>query len=185
MKPTRPRARYLKLAFVAVLLTVSGCNQVICKRPVGEKPAKIVAAEWEGNWIGPDGAIAIKVVDADSAALQVAWLEDEAGQLAMKTAAVELRESGDWLFANTRADGETRGYLWARIKKENRQILLWEPDEKLFAKLVRDGIFSGRVDQNNVILEELKSEHLNLIRSGERGVPFTWDQPLIFVRALN
>jgi hypothetical protein len=185
MNPTLPKARYSKLVFVALLLTVSGCNQVICKRPVGEKPANIVAAEWEGNWIGPDGAIAIKVVDAERATLKVVWLEDEAGQPAMKTAAVELRESGDWLFANTLKDGEASGYLWARIKKENRQILLWEPDERLFVKLVRAGIFPGRVDQNSVIVEELNSEHLNLIKSGELGVPFTWDQPLILVRALN
>ena len=185
MKPTLPKARYSKLAFVALLLAVSGCNQVICKRPVGEKPAKIVVAEWEGNWIGPDGAIAIKVVDAESATLKVVWLEDDAGQPTMKTAAVELRESGDWLFANTLKDDEASGYLWARIKKENRQILLWEPDEKLFAKLVRAETLPGRVDQNNVILEELNSEYLNLITSGDHGVPFTWDQPLILVRALN
>lgn len=185
MKNRLLRSRHPKLAFVALLLAVTGCNQVICKRPVGEKPARIVAAEWEGNWIGPDGALAIKVADVDQAILKVVWLEDEAGQPTMKTALVELRESGDWLFASTREEGEDRGYLWARIKKENCQILLWEPDNQLFAKLVRAGVVPGRMDQNNVILEPLNSEHLNMIKSGEHGVPFSWDRPLIFVKAHN
>ena len=44
----------------------------------------------------------MRVVDADTAIFSVAWLEDDGqGKPAMKTAEVELRESGEWLFANT------------------------------------------------------------------------------------
>jgi hypothetical protein len=147
-----------------------------------------VAKEWEGSWLGPDGVVNIKVVDAESGTLSIAWLEhDEQGQPAMKTAAVELRESGDWLFASTREEskGGSRGYLWVRIKKEHRQIIAWEPDGQLFAQFVRDGVIPGRIDGDDVVLEALESRPLKMITSGERGVPFSWDRPLVFVKAGN
>jgi hypothetical protein len=50
-----------------------------------------MAKEWEGNWLGPDGAVNVRVVDADKAILSVAWLEDDGqGKPAMKTAEVEV-----------------------------------------------------------------------------------------------
>src|SRR2546427_12369477 len=123
MKSTLLKARYSKVAIAGLLLaTACGCNSVICKRPVGEKPAKIMAQEWEGNWLGPDGAVNVKVVDADNAILSVVWLEDDRqGKPAMKTAEVELRESGEWIFANTEEKHKGRGYVWGRIKIEDRQ----------------------------------------------------------------
>jgi hypothetical protein len=102
----------------------------------------------------------------------------------MKTALVELRESGNWLFANTRADSEGDGYLWARVKKDKR-ILIWEPDNKAFTKLVNDGILSGRIDQKNIILEELETENLNALQSSIHGVPFKWGEPVVLMRPPN
>ena len=173
------------VVFVSLLLAATGCNPVFIKRPVGPKPARIVTAEWEGNWIGPDGGVAIKVVDADPAILKVVWHEDEAGKRTMKTALVELRESGDWFIANTRAEDEGSGYLWARVKKEKRQILIWEPDNKAFTKLVNDGVVPGRIDQKNVILEELTAEKLSALQSGDYGVPFKWGEPVVLMRPPN
>lgn len=185
MKNRKLQLRWPTLVFVALLLAATGCNPVLSKRPVGPKPARIVAAEWEGNWIGPDGGVTIKVVDADRAIVKVVWLDDESGQPAMKTALVELRESGDWFFANTRAEGEGNGYLWARVKKEKRQILIWEPDDKAFTKLVTDGVFPGRIDQKKVILEELDARKLSVLQSGNYGVPFKWGEPVILFRPPN
>jgi hypothetical protein len=185
MNNRKLRLRWPTVVFVALLLAATGCNPVLSERPVGPKPARIIAAEWEGNWIGPDGGVAIKVMDADSAIVKVVWLEDDSGQQKMKTALVELRESGNWFFANTRAEGEGNRYMWARVKKEKRQILIWEPDDKAFSKLVNDGVLPGRIDQKNVILEELDAKKLSVLQSGDYGVPFKWDDPVILVRPPN
>ncbi len=184
MKLTLLKARYSKLAIAGLLLaTACGCSSVISKRPVGEKPARIVAKEWEGTWVGIDGAVNVKVVDADKAILSVAWLEDDAqGKPAMKTAEVELRESGEWLFANTREEDKARGYIWGRIKNEDGQLIVWSPDDRSFAQCVRDGFFPGESDGNDVILEELEPQHLRIITSGEKGVLFSWDNPTVFVK---
>lgn len=187
MKSTLLKACYLKLAIAGLLLaTACGCSSVISKRPVGEKPAKIAAKDWEGNWVGTDGAVKVKVVDADKAILRVVWLEDDQqGKPTMKTAEVELRESGGWLFANTKEEDKGRGYVWGRIRNEDGQIIVWSPDETLFKQLMKEGVFPGKVDGDEVILDELKPQHLKIITSGERGVLFSWDKPTVFVKVGN
>jgi hypothetical protein len=187
MKSTLLRTRYWKLAIAGLLLaTVCGCSSVKSRRPIGEKPARIVAREWAGNWVTPDGSVEVKVIDAEKGMLKVFWLEDDnQGIPAMKIAEVELRESGEWLFANTREEGKARGYLWGRIKNEDRQIIVWSPDDRLFAQYVRNGVFPGRLDGDEVILEELKPQHLKIVTSGEKGVLFSWDKPIVFIKVGN
>lgn len=175
-----------KLALAGlILLTTCGCSSVISKRPVGEKQARIVAKEWEGDWVTREGTVRVKVVDVEKGILKVFWLEDDKlGNSAMRTAKVELRESGDWLLANTQ-DDKGRGYVWGRIRNEDRQIVVWAPDDKLFSRLTKDGVFTGKIESGDVILEELKPQHLKIITSGERGVLFSWDQPTVFVKVGN
>ena len=183
MNPILTKIRLSKLALAGlILLTTCGCNSVISKRPVGEKPARIVAKEWEGNWVTTDGAVKVKVIDAEKGTLKVFWLEDDnQGNPAMKIAEVELRESGEWLFASTKED-KGRGYVWGRIKNEDRQIKLWSPDDKLFKQSLKDGVFPGKVDGDDVILEELKPQHLKIITSGEGGVLFSWHEPTVLMK---
>lgn len=189
MNLTLPKTRNVKLILAGlVLLTTCGCNAVISKHAVGEKPATIVAKNWNGNWVTTDGAVTIKVADADKGILKVFWLEDDKqGNPAMKSAQVELKESGEWLFANAKEEdsSKSRGYLWGRIKNEDRQIIVWQPDDKAFGQLVKDGVFPGRIEGNDVILDELKPQHVKIITSGERGVLFTWDEPTFFVKVGN
>ena len=187
MRSTLLKTRYSQLAIAALLLaTVCGCSSVITKSPVGEKPAKIVAKEWEGNWVGTDVSVNVKVVDADKGILRAFWMEDDnQGFPAMKTADVELRESGNWLFANSTEEDKDRGYIWGRIKNEDRQIIIWPPDDGLFAQCVKEGVFPGKLDANAIILDELKPQHLKIITSGGRGVLFSWDKPTVFVKVGN
>jgi hypothetical protein len=190
VKLTRRKTRYARLALAGlILLTTCGCSAVYSKRPVGEKPAKIAAKDWEGNWVASDGgSLKVKVVDADKGILKLFWLDDDdKGNQMLKTADVELREYGEWLFASTKAEdkGQTKGYAWGRIKNEDRQIILWFPADKIFKGLVKDGVFPGKIDGDDVLLEELKPQHLKIITSGERGVLFEWDKPAVFVKVGN
>lgn len=168
-----------------ILLTAWGCSSVTSKRPVGEQPARIAANQWEGNWHTRDGAVRVKVIDVEKGILKAFWIEDDhKGNPLMRTAKIELRESGGWLFANTE-DEKGQGYVWGRIRNEDGQILVWAPDDRRFSKLISDGVFPGKVERNDVLLEALKPEHLKFITSGEKGILFQWDQPTIFVKAGN
>jgi len=183
---TSQRSRQLKLVLVVLtLLAIPGCNAVISKRPVGEKPARIVARDWEGDWVTTDGVVKLKVLDPEKGIIKASWLEDDkSGNPALKVAEIELRDFGGWLFANTKED-KGRGYVWGRIRNEDRQIIVWSPDEKSFAQAIKDGTFPGRLDGDEVILDELKPTHLKIITSNERGVLFSWDKPSVFVKTGN
>lgn len=96
-----------------------------------------------------------------------------------------MRESGEWLFANTEEEDKGRGYVWGRIKNEDRQIIVWLPDDKSFGQLVKDGVFPGRLDVDDVILDELEPQHLKIVTFAERGVLFSWDKPVSFAKVGN
>jgi len=50
LKLTMRKTPYVNLTLAGlILLMPCGCSPVFSKRPVGEKPAKIVARDWEGN----------------------------------------------------------------------------------------------------------------------------------------
>lgn len=185
MKQTVLNTRCAKLIpFLLLVMFASGCTAVVSKRQVGEKAASLKANDWEGVWITSDGTAKVKVVDANKGLLKVFWLDDEQGKTEMKTADVELRQSGDWLFANTK-DEKGRGYVWGRIKNEDRQIILWIPDAEKFKQLVEGGTFHGKIENDGLILEELTSQDVNLITSGKQGILFQWDKPVVFVKTGN
>ena len=60
-----------------------------------------------------------------------------------------------------------------------------EYGEKAFARLVKNGTVPGKIDGDDVILDELTSQHLKRIMSGDQGVLFAWDEPIVFVKQGN
>jgi hypothetical protein len=175
---------FLHLALALLALGLCGCNAVISKRPAGEKPVAINAKDWEGNWRTSDGTVKVKAVDPGKGLLKVFWIEDEnSNNPVLKTADVEIRQSGGWFFASTMEESEKRrGYVWGRIKNDKGQIILWAPDDKAFKRLVSNGTFPGKLEGDDVLLDELTPQQWNTILSGEKGVLFSWDAPEIFIR---
>ena len=168
-----------------ILLTVCGCSSVTSKRPVGAQPARILANQWEGDWHTRDGAVRVKVVNVEKGILEAFWIDDDRqGNPVMRSTKIVLRESGGWLFANAE-DEKGKGYVWGRVRNEDGRILVWAPDDRRFLQLIKDGVFPGKVEGNDVLLEELKPGHLEMITSGDKGILFQWDQPTIFVKAGN
>ena len=91
---------------------------------------------------------------------------------------VEIRESGEWLFANTK-DEEGKEYVWGRIKNEHGQILVWAPDIAAFRRLVEGGLLPGRLAGSSVVLGDLKPEQIKILTSGEGGTLYRWDEPVV------
>jgi len=167
------------------LLAAGGCDSVTCKRPLGDAPARIEASEWEGDWATDDGWMKVIVKDPNNGLLTIAWLDtDKQGNPEMKTMEVELRASGDRLFANTKGEEATKGggYWWGRIRKGDRRIVVWGPDVKAFRRLVEEGVFPGTLDGDDVRLGDLTADQQRIIISGERGVLFDWEDPGVFLR---
>ena len=177
----------IKLLFLSALLfCLWGCDSVTSATQVGDQPVSLVAEEWDGTWLSAEGAVTLKVTDANQGKLRVSWIEESGDGLKMETWNVQIRSSGSWNFANVRDDGgdqeiEER-YLFTRVKKDNRQILFWMPDTDAFTAAVKAGHLPGEISDSSVRLAALNADHLEVIKSDQGPTLFDWDEPLVLLR---
>ncbi len=167
-----------------VVLSLTGCSAVYTTQPIGERPCRIEARDWDGTWIHKDGSINIKVTDGEKGLLRIAWIEPKEKDLVREVYDVELRESGGTMFAATKDDSATtQRYFWACIKRDGKQAVVWLPDAAKFKALVRAGKLPGTIEEDrDVILGNLEPGHLSLIAGEQEGVLFSWDEPIVFLR---
>ena len=175
--------KYLKvMLFWIMAITITGCNVVYTTQPIGERPSLIETSDWEGTWINEEKFLTFNVLDKAKGLLRISWIEKDQGQVKLESCKVHLLESGDWIFASIPDKDNPKQYLWGRIKQDGRQVVVWVPDSEKFKTLVEEGKLPGRVEDNNILLGNLTSEHLKLITSETAGVLFEWDEPIIFRR---
>jgi len=170
--------------FFMLLLSVLilGCATVSSVEPVGEAPKEISQNEWGGTWIHKDHSITIKVLNEQKGLLQIGWVEEKEGELKLESYEVAIRESGGWIFGNVKGKEEAASHYWALMKKEAGQMIAWTPDPAQFRKLVQTGDLRGKVERYDVILEKLTPDDLKGILSGNKGVCFEWQNPVVFFR---
>lgn len=188
------------------LLVFVGCSAVIVEEPVGLTPVSDVD-EWVGSWVlrSPSEEPVVgflEVVDAENAVLQATWLERDDP----KVTRVYLREAGGWTFASIPfpGSGDSSGYnfglneqidpaqeteyVWARVSHEDGVIMVWVPDVDSFRRLVTYGAVPGRPTgdsesaSGDPVLGRLEPEHYAFLASDRAGVPFVWDEPMVFTR---
>jgi hypothetical protein len=179
-------------AFVIALLLAllaGGCTAVRSPQPFGDKPHALVAAEWEGTWVGleeddHEEPVRFMIADAADGRLQVTWIKEKDGMPVLETHQVVLREGGDWMFISVLADEDhkEKGFVWGRLRREGELMIIWKPDVPKFEKLIEDGKLKGKTDDGDVVLEPLTAKNLTALTSGELGVPFNWDNPMVLHR---
>ena len=159
---------------------------------MGEKAAVLDPEEWNGTWTGSEmssGSISrIKVIDEKNGILQVAVIEDDKDKLELSVMKIHVRESGGWQFYTLDEEDEddSKLYNWGRIEKDDKQIIVWQPDVSKFDDLVEQKILPGDIDEKgNVILGKLTTEHYKLITSGEKGVLLDWEEPFAYFRLFS
>lgn len=190
-------------------VSLEACDTVTSPVPLGEKPAVLEAEEWEGRWTNADGYLDLVVTDAANGLVRIAYEdvpEDECREMEL-----QLRTSGEWTFFSvTEADFErseglasspcaptrsatttdvgpagesgSASYLWGRVRLSDNAIYAWGPDPGVFVRLVNQGHLPGTVDEGNVVLGPLSTEHYEVIISGSQGVVLDWENPLVLYR---
>ena len=170
-----PHSRFLGIALV--LLILSACQSVIVDEPIGEIPCVLDPEEWEGAWLLDHEIMMVDVLDAENGVLRISGIEKgQDGDLRVETMTIYVRDGGAWLLGSMGdPEGEDPGYLWAAAKRQDDQLILFEPDSLKFRALVEEGILPGWLDGNDVHLGPLEPEHVALILSGEHGFLFDID----------
>jgi hypothetical protein len=153
---------------------------------IGEAPVVLNAKDWDGTWFNPGGDYCImKVKNENEGVLRLAWIEDDK-EMTHKSSDVFIRKSGNWLFAsmkeNDDKDAANNLYAWAIIKKSQKTIFIWLPNEERFKKLIEEKTLPGETQKSMVMLGDLKSEHMKIIATDERSSLFDWENPLVLIK---
>ena len=191
------------LSLTMAVLLLCGCGVVVSPRPIGDSPLNIQEqiSEWEGIWLSSEGAVAIKVADATNGIIEYSFGGTNQGGGNFESGSVLLREGGGWTFANYEVvDGtNSLGYLWGKIAKSPRQILLWPPDSEKIEALVESGQLPGTIEYPKdkrtgqpvkgplslgkaITLGDLTSEHLQVITSETNGPMINWQNPMTLIK---
>ena len=191
------------LALILTVIFLCGCGIVSSSLHIGDSPANIQdqISEWDGIWLSSEGVVAIKVTDATNGIIQYSFCETNQGGGNFESGSVLLREGGGWTFANYEVvDGtNSLGYLWGKIDKSPRQILLWPPDSEKIEALVESGQLPGTIEYPKdkrtgqsvkgplslgkaITLGNLTAEHLQVITSETNGPMVDWQNPMTLIK---
>ena len=107
--------------------------------------------------------------------------------------AAQLRQTGDWTFLNIRGDQlddspknsdkpERKNFVWMRVKRDGKFALAWTPERKTFEQLVKDGVLSGEVKSDTVIIEALAPKKTPDLENTTECALFEWDDPMVFFK---
>ena len=170
-------------------LLLCACSEVYVSQPVGDEPL-VLDDSWTGTWLSDGHIMHTVVVDAEKGLLQAAWIEPGENGFELQQYPVQVRQSGEYRFVSIPDEEDGQGYVWALVKKESSEILLWSPDPGKFAALVRAGEFPGRMqepenpDNDTVVLEKLEAEALELVVDPATGL-LDWQDPLVMERLVD
>lgn len=177
------RFQPLRMLAAAVVLVLSGCSSVFVTKPVGEKTHVLVPADWEGLWLIENDAARAEVIDADGGRLRLSGIEIKDGQPTLVSTTLYVRESAGVLFVSVQTPEVPPGqFLWAQVKRTADHLVVWSPDAKKFAQLVREGKLKGRVAESGDVYLELSSADEAALAQDTHGVLYEWRSPWIFRR---
>lgn len=164
--------------------TLAGCGAVYSTHPVGEASVAVEAADWDGTWLHGEGALTLKVEDEGAGRIRGAWVEWGHQGPRLESHVIELRRSGDAMFANVgESDGNGRvRYAWARIRREGSVLIAWIPDVERFKAACRDGRLPCREQDEHVVLVDPSAAHVKVLASSEAAPFYRWDEPVVLMR---
>ncbi len=169
---------------LAMAATLAGCGAVYSTQPVGEASVAVRAADWDGTWLQGEGTLTLKVEDEGSGRIRGVWVEWGHQGPRLESHVIELRRSGDAMFANvgeSDANGRMR-YAWARMRREGNVLIAWIPDVERFKAACRVHRLPCREQEEHVVLIDPSAEHMMVLASLEAALLYRWDQPVVLIR---
>ncbi len=181
----------LKYAIITLMIfTIIGCEAVYISHPLGDKPVKLDAKNWEGTWLHKDGILVTKILDSEKGLLNIAWIENSNDKLNFETEKVCIRESAGHMFWNKKDKDQSRDdstashkdrYVWGKIKRIGHQIILWYPDIDTFKNLVGKGTLPGKIDNGSVILDDLNPKQLKMFIAKTEALLYDQNIPFALI----
>lgn len=180
--------KHTMLLFAMIGLILTGCATVHMTEPLGAALAEpLDKAAWEGTWLVRAALekertpVEVRMVDATSGTLRMAFFEENKDRLQMTTATLAVRKAGEFFVISMKDKNmENEASPWllvgkARIKKDF--AVIWAPVPREIGKLVNAGKLPGTTQDESVKLERLTPAQHDAITSDTKL--FAWDSPVI------
>ena len=176
----------LKSVFVLipVIIFLAGCESVLTTQPMGETVVQLSPEQWQGTWLHQEFIVTITVLDKDNGLLQASWIEQRKDGPHMEVFKGTVRATGDMTFFVAKDENQKELFQWARVKKGDNYLIMWSPNVEQFKILIKDGTLPGKVTEDGVLLDELKSETIEMIDDPSANL-LKWKEPDIFIRIRN
>ncbi len=181
--------KYILAGFL--LFVTFSCEAVFTSHPIGKKIVKLNGEDWEGTWLHKEGSLVTKVFDSEKGILTISWIEPKGQEFKHVTEEVYIRESGELMFWSMKDKFQSIGgksgsqkdrYIWGKIQKDGRQIIVWRPDIDYFKQLVNNGELPGKIDDGSVFLDDLKPEQLKIFKSETEGLLYNREEPVALLQ---
>ena len=152
------------LPLLALLFLCTGC--VTSRTPVGSKPATLDPKVWNAKWLNADGGtLRTRIADPRLGIIRISPskgpLRDDGSR------DILVRQLGLTTVANQQYGSV---YKFARIDATTNHLLLFEPDQGVFVRLIDLGLVRGKADSytkgkptGNLAIEGLSDRELRRI----------------------
>ena len=193
----------MKKALLLILIIgtvfLAGCAGVTSKYPIGLEDYKLDAQAIDGMWINNEGAVYLKVIDADKGIFRFTLLKEEQGSVKTDSVNVKIMKGNSWLYFNMLPDNNAQAgsYLWGRIVLKDNKLIMWWPLKEAFVKAVEEKKIGGTIktskvqdgdkthDQSDsVLLTDEPKKIIDLIETSDKSF-FQWDSPTFFIRMIK
>jgi len=192
-----PRAGRLgrTAALAGLLACLTACMPLLSENPAGDAPHPLDAT-WEGTWVpqntgdGPAYPLSLRVRDAAKGELEVAWLEQDGSQFAVRRETMSMRRAGPLLLANLpyaalfkrgSADGRPPLYMWARIERSGSDhVSVSAPILDGFRPYLGPDLhFAGKKEsdyKDAAVVKHVSGDLLRRLQAGDQ----VWATPVIY-----
>jgi len=175
----------LALFFVPLLLALSGCSFVTTQQPLSSAPEPIDRDKFEGSWLSEEEVVFIRFAASGVARLAGLDWQDDRFQMVQGEMIITRGKEGNYLSVRFEEEGkwQNRYYLVQYKFTDQGDLLLWFPDEDVFAKAVEDGLLAGEVKpeahRDDIFITDAPEKVLHFLDNPGPLRLFNTDQPLI------
>ncbi len=159
----------------SILLLTTGCT-ITTKNMVGLQEYKLDPQQIDGTWINADGALALKVTEANKGIVRVFILEDKEKPEIFN---IRIMKGKSSLYFNVLPEGNRTEIYWGKIKIEKNTIVAWHPFNKPFLKAIEEGKLLGTTKP--AAITDTANNIVDLVESSE-NVFFQWEEPLYLMK---
>jgi hypothetical protein len=175
----------LSFFFIPLLLLLSSCTFVTTQQPLSSAREPIDRDKFEGAWLSEEEVVFIRFAANGVARLAGLDWKDDQFQMVQGEMIITRGKKNNYISVRFQEEGkwQARYYLLQYEFTDRGDLLLWFPNEDVFAKAVEDGMLQGEVKtepyRDDIFITDSPEKVLRFIENPGPLRLFNTGEPLI------